>query len=1209
MGPFIHRRLFASIVCAAVAIGVMVGGSRLLTQTGSAPVVQSTAQAPSDSHPFLGARVAGYFQAPGHLAKPNKVQKKPAKHASKTVIAKRELPKVVNGRLEEDEGNPGSVESTNPLRAWKWRRLSYLDENGHFPTDGFSRALSHRKHLVDGTAMRSSGIQWIDRGPNNVAGRTRSLLIHPTQTNRMWAGSVGGGIWYSQDRGATWVAVNDFMKNLAISSMAMDPQNPSTMYAGTGEGYFNGDAIRGAGIFKSIDGGVTWSQIPSTAPWGAVNRIAVSPSDSNVLLAGVNPGGIFRSTNAGATWVNVKSAAIMGVTVAFNPLDGTKAIATIFDADSTFFYSSIYSTDAGQTWQASTGGLERQVSFDRTELTYVSSNPNLVFALNGGDGGKIWKSTDGGHSYAAQTTVSPNLNQLWYDNTIWVDPTNTNRIIIGGSALLRSDDGGKTVYQIANGYLPPPATDPHPDVHFVMNDPGYDGITNKRVYITTDGGVYYTDDISTANIGTGWGQLRTTNRTSQLYSADGDGKTGVIYGGLQDNGSQMLKPGSDNAIEVFGGDGGFCAVDPTNNNFLYGEYVGLTVHRSTDGGVTADFILNGLNDAFYNANFIAPFILDPNNANRLLGGGASLWRTNNAKDVNAGPVWSEVRPPSTDYISAIAIAPRNSNIVWVGQNDGGIARTASGTAANPKWVTVSGSGTPLPHRYVERITIDPADSRIVYVGFGGFSRNNLWKTTDGGGRWVSVTGSGATGLPDAPVRGIARHPDDPNILYVGTEVGVFVTYDGGRNWSANDFGPAAVSVDELKFMADSKILVAATHGRGVFTADVTLKPNNKPTIQPIAPITTDELVAMTFTAHATDPDVGQTIRFGISNAPLGATISSDGVFSWTPSEVQGPGTYNITVTALDNGAPAKSDSTVVTITVNDVNSPPVLTAISDQTVKAGGSTSIALHAVDTDIPVNILTCSVQASPSWATVSGKTLTLAPPANIALGNYVVRVRVTDNGKNPSNLWDEKPVNVKVTAAVLQSISLNPNPSESGKIITGTVKLDGIAPASGVVVTLTSDNTVLAPVPASVTVPGGSSQATFTFTAGTVDQPVTMHITGQLDTISQTVAFVVAPAGLASITVNPSTVTGGDGTQMTISLTFPAPPNGVLVSVATDSPYLITPTTVLFLPGQTSVTLSLLSRRVRYVQLATITATLGSQQVSCVLTINPFSIGVGD
>ncbi|HZY42098.1 MAG TPA: Calx-beta domain-containing protein, partial [Anaerolineae bacterium] len=225
----------------------------------------------------------------------------------------------------------------------------------------------------------------------------------------------------------------------------------------------------------------------------------------------------------------------------------------------------------------------------------------------------------------------------------------------------------------------------------------------------------------------------------------------------------------------------------------------------------------------YHANFIAPFVIDPNNADRLLGGGWSLWRTNDAKTTNtssAGPTWATIKPPdgTSNPISAIAIAPGNSSLIWVGHNNGDVFVTANGTLITPTWTRVDTHTVALPNRFVTRLTIDPQDAQIVYATFGGFSPDNVWRTTNGGATWADLTGSGLTGLPDTPVRSLVVNPNHSNWLYVGTEVGIFASEDGGATWGVPQDGPANVSVDEL-FWLNNGTLVAATHGRGLYKAD------------------------------------------------------------------------------------------------------------------------------------------------------------------------------------------------------------------------------------------------------------------------------------------------------------------------------------------------------------------------------------------------------
>ncbi|HTQ11057.1 MAG TPA: dockerin type I domain-containing protein, partial [Fimbriimonadaceae bacterium] len=360
---------------------------------------------------------------------------------------------------------------------------------------------------------------------------------------------------------------------------------------------------------------------------------------------------------------------------------------------------------------------------------------------------------------------------------------------------------------------------PHPDCHAIVASPGYNGTTNRQVYFCTDGGSYMASDITAVNRSsdTGWNRLDMNTRTTQYYYVTGDGPTGHIMGGLQDNGTLTLQNGSNQAVWPFGGDGGDVAIDPVNPNYVYGEYVDLYTWQATDGGVnygTGNWNYYGIGDAGSFANFIAPFVMDPNAPTTLLAGGGALWRTTDARDAN--PNWTSIK----DYIaagqpiSAIAVAPGNSNVIWVAYNDGEVGMTTNGTAATPTWTTIDDDGAtnPLPDRYATSILIDPANSNVVYITFGGFSSDNVWKTTDGGATWNSISGN----LPQAPVHAIARKPSDPNTLYVGTEVGLFSTSNGGATWTSSSDMVANCPVDDLRYMNNSSTLIAGTHGRGVW---------------------------------------------------------------------------------------------------------------------------------------------------------------------------------------------------------------------------------------------------------------------------------------------------------------------------------------------------------------------------------------------------------
>jgi hypothetical protein len=243
--------------------------------------------------------------------------------------------------------------------------------------------------------------------------------------------------------------------------------------------------------------------------------------------------------------------------------------------------------------------------------------------------------------------------------------------------------------------------------------------------------------------------------------------------------------------------------------------VRLQIHRSINAGASANYIFSGISDAgTNNANFIAPFILDPNNNNVMLAGGVSLWRSSNV--TAATPAWSAIKSPANppSPISAISMRKGSPRTIWVGHNNGSIYRTVNGTLATPTWVRIDVPGSPLPHRFCTRIRLDPATSRIVYAAFGGYTTGNIWQSQNSGATWKNI----AATLPPAPVYDVAIHPSNSQFLYAATEVGVFASEDSGVTWSPTNQGPTNCSVNELFWM--NKVLVAVTHGRGVFRIDL-----------------------------------------------------------------------------------------------------------------------------------------------------------------------------------------------------------------------------------------------------------------------------------------------------------------------------------------------------------------------------------------------------
>ena len=787
-------------------------------------------------------------------------------------------------REAEEEENERKQDQ--PDEAMKWRMGSLVDETGKIPVGAEVRAWEHTRQMpIDPSAwpagslsltdtvagINPSGWQWL--GPGNIGGRVRAIVIHPADPQTIWLGSVSGGIWKTSNGGTSWAPLADFMANLAVSSLAIDPTNPNVLYAGTGEGYFNGDSIRGAGIFKTTDGGATWNQLASTATaeWFYVDRLAISPVNSQIILAATRTG-IWRSTDGGTSWTRRLTTSFM-FDVNFHPTDGNLAIASGDNG------AIRYSTDGGLTWNPATG-----ISGSRIEVAYARSNPSIVYASVESGTGQVYKSTDGGQTYSLINGTSAHLqSQGWYDNALWVDPTNPNNVVIGGITLFRSTNGGGNFSQIGSV---------HADQHIIIEDPGFDGVSNKTVYFGNDGGIFRTTDITAGFVTTQ--ELNNNLGITQFYGGAGNVSSGRIIGGTQDNGTLRYTGNTETWNFMAGGDGGWCAADQTNSNYFYGEFQWLQLHRSSNGGTSIQPIYEGITDAVPNGstNFIAPFVLDPNSPTTLLAGGATLWRTTNARGfVPVG--WTGIKSSIGSNISAIAIANGNSDLVWVGHNNGNIYVTTNGTAASPTWTQVDINTPGVPDRRNTRLTIDPTNSQRVYATFGGYSPNNVWRTDNAGASWTNVTGN----LPAAPVRSLVVWQANPDFIYVGTEVGIFASANGGQSWSPSNDGPTNCSVDELFWMGNT--LVAATHGRGMYSINIsTGQPPNVNITNPSNGASFSSGANINIDASANDPDGSiAKVDFFAGSSLIGTATTIPYSITWIGAP---GGPHVLTARATDN---------------------------------------------------------------------------------------------------------------------------------------------------------------------------------------------------------------------------------------------------------------------------------------------------------------------
>jgi uncharacterized protein (TIGR03437 family) len=873
---------------------------------------------------------------------------------------------------------------------------------------------------------------WTPLGPGNIGGRTRALVIHPTSPNVMYAAGVAGGVWKTTSAGASWTPVTDLIANLTVSSLAMDPKNPEVLYAGTGEGYFNYDFVRGAGIFKTTDGGATWTRLPGTATanFYFVNDLLVSPVSSQRIYAATRTG-LWRSTDGGATWSqSLDPTNSSNRTVTGGCLDlATRTDQTtdyLFAACGTFEQSTIYrNTDAGGSgaWTA----VQTESGMGRTSLAVAPSNQNVIYAASASyasgsylDGlHAVFRSTDGGTSWTAQvrnnnptklntllftnpwgafygdcgfTPASSNFfaNQGWYDNVIAVDPADSNRVWVGGIDLFRSDDGGQNwglaSYWWADGTVAARAPQySHADHHVIVFHPNYNGTTNKTMFVGNDGGVFRTDDARAAaaigstaacspnNGAITWTALNNSYGVTQFYHGAPYPNGASYFGGTQDNGTLR---GSDSGglngwSEILGGDGGYVAVDPTNTNILFAENTRLSHKKSTDGGATWRSATSGIYENFRNFLFIAPFVMDASDPKRLWTGGAYIWRTTNGADS-----WTQASAITAGdgLVSALAVAPTDANYALVGMTQGEILRTnkALTTDYNTSWAFVR------PRvGWVSWLAFDPTNRNIAYATYSSFnsspSDRHVYKSADAGATWTGIDGAGATGLPDAPAHCIVIDPANPQRLYVGTDIGVFASTDGGANWAVENTGFANAITESLSLnvVNGATTLFAFTHGRGAWRVSTNTSGCN-------------------FTLAATGQSFGAaggTGSVALTTDPAScawtATSNAEWITITSGASGAGNGTINFTVAPGNSGNPRTGTlniagrSFVVTQTGCNFN----ITPTSKSFPAAGGADNI----------------TITASPSactWTATSDSSWITFPSGSGGAGNGALNYAVAAN-----------------------------------------------------------------------------------------------------------------------------------------------------------------------------------------------------------------------
>ncbi|MBU8869633.1 MAG: T9SS type A sorting domain-containing protein [Gemmatimonadales bacterium] len=736
-------------------------------------------------------------------------------------------------RIRADRDGRPHAENPDEFARILYERTVPADRD--FPEYEPSYRIMERTKALANKSAAGTPLPWINRGPGNVAGRARGILVDPDDpTNDTWYfGSMGGGVWKTTDAGATWFDLTSDFPVLAVQSLAMAASNPDVIYAGTGESFYNVDTINGNGILKSTDRGVTWTHLASTmnnVDFNNIARIVVDPSDPDIVVCCATTGRykesiapashIFKSIDGGLSWTTVYTESDLGTydrvkkvqQVIADPFDFNKQYAAIDEK------GILISTDAGDSWTLSNSGITD--FYGRFELAISPANTDYVYAsAEGSSHSELWVSTDGGLTWNETTETSTEPNWLgaqgWYDNTVVAHPTDVDVVFVGGIRLWRIDllsGNRRTTTSLNQGNV-------HVDAHFLVVL--YDGGGQWRLLNSNDGGVGVS-----GNSEFNWTAPKDGMITTQFYGVDKAPGRSAYIGGMQDNGT-WHSPDNSTALDFWtfdiGGDGYETHWHFNDPLKIMGGYQFNGIQRSLDGGMSWSSAIGPIDYGSGSAPFITKIASSHESPDDVYAVGSSgVWHSS---DFGASWALASISAPDWAAISSftdVRVSQADADIVWAGarMDDTGRINVSANKGASFSPTT---NFTDAVMGGISGLATHPTQPNTAYVLFSFAERPKILRTENMGATWTDISGFGTgsvstNGFPDVAVYDLAVFPNDPNKIWVGTEIGLYESLDNGVTWAMAGNGLPAVGIWQMRIVEDQVVL--ATHGRGIWSVEI-----------------------------------------------------------------------------------------------------------------------------------------------------------------------------------------------------------------------------------------------------------------------------------------------------------------------------------------------------------------------------------------------------